>query len=159
MRARLVSRHICANDSVRQAKADQTKDKAAVENEASHAAVKVGPYTLGSSGVPAKDSPDRTQGSWDQTIGSGKETVGNLLGNENLKREGQQQNASGQAQEAKGQLTDFGQGVGDRVTGAVGGAVSGLTGDRAGQAKYADQHDEGKTRQRGAEMDIDKATR
>jgi len=139
-----------------QANADQTKSKAAAEKDASHAAVKTGPYTLSSSGVPAKQSPDRSQGAWDQTIGSGKETIGNLIGSEDLKRQGREQNASGQAQEAKGQLSDFGSGIGDRVSGAVGGAVAGLTGDRAAQQKYADQHDEGKSRQRGAEIDINK---
>lgn len=111
---------------------------------------------MSSTGVPAKDSADRTQGSWDQTIGSGKETVGNLLGNESLKKEGREQNASGQAQEAKGQLSDLGSGIGDRVTGAVGGAYAGLTGNKEDEAKFADRHDEGKTRQRGAELDINK---
>ncbi len=106
--------------------------------------------------MPAKDSPDRSQGQYDQTIGSMKEAVGNVIGSEDWKQAGRQQNAAGQAQEAKGQLSDFGQGVGDRVTGAVGGATAALTGDKAAQAKYADQHDEGKTRQRGAEMDINK---
>jgi uncharacterized protein YjbJ (UPF0337 family) len=139
-----------------QAHADQNKAKASAERDASHAAVKAGPYTLSSSGVPAKDSPDRTQGSWDQTIGSGKETIGNLIGSEDLKRQGREQNESGQAQEAKGQLSDLGSGVGDRVTGAVGSAVAGLTGNRADQERYADLHDEGKSRQRGVEMDINK---
>jgi uncharacterized protein YjbJ (UPF0337 family) len=139
-----------------QANADQSKAKATAERDASHAAVKAGPYTLSSSGVPAKQSADRSQGAWDQTIGSGKETIGNLIGSEDLKRQGREQNASGQAQEAKGQLSDFGSGIGDRVSGAVGSAVAGLTGDREGQQKYADQHDEGKSRQRGAEIDINK---
>merc|ERR1711939_715490 len=31
-----------------------------------------------------------------------------------------------------------------------------LTGDRAEQQRYADVHDEGKTRQRGVELDLDK---
>lgn len=89
-------------------------------------------------------------------MGSAKETVGNLLGNENLKQQGREQNFQGQGQEAKGQLSDLGKGIGDRVQGSVGGAVAGLTGDRAEQAKYADIHDEGKTRQRGVELDFDK---
>ena len=139
-----------------QAHADQSKAKAEAERDASHAAVKAGPYTLSSSGVPVKDNADRTQGSWDQTIGSGKETLGHVIGSEDLKRQGREQNASGQAQEAKGQISDLGSGIGDRVTGAVGGAVSSLTGNTADQQRFADQHDAGKSRQRGAEMDINK---
>lgn len=73
-------------------------------------------------------------------MGSLKEAGGNLIGNEGLKQAGREQNAQGQEQEAKGQLSDLGKGVSDRVTGAVGGAVASLTGDRAGQQKYADQH-------------------
>jgi len=138
------------------ANAEQTKEKAAAEKDLSHSAAKVGPFTMSSSGVPAQDSADRTQGSWDQTIGSGKETLGNLIGSEGLKQQGREQNQAGQEEEAKGQLSDLGKGIGDRVQGAVGGAVAGLTGDREGQAKYADQHDEGKSRLRGVQLDLDK---
>lgn len=73
-----------------------------------------------------------------------------------LKKEGQQQNAEGKGQEAAGQLNDFGSGVANRATGAVGGAIAGLTGDRDAQIKAQDQHDIGKTQQRGAEHDIQK---
>jgi uncharacterized protein YjbJ (UPF0337 family) len=73
-------------------------------------------------------------------MGSLKEAGGNLIGNESLKQTGREQNQRGQEQEAKGQLTDLGKGISDRVTGSLGGAVAGLTGDRAGQQKYADQH-------------------
>lgn len=139
-----------------QANAEETKAQAQAEHDASHTAAKAGPFTLSSTGVPAKDNPDRTQGSWNQTVGSAKEFVGGLVGSEDLKQSGRQQNLEGQNQEAKGQLTDLGQGVSDRVQGAVGGAVAGLTGDRDAQAKYADMHDEGKTRQRGVELDLDK---
>lgn len=139
-----------------QAKADEYKSKGAAESDLSHAAAKAGPFTISSSGAPAKDNADRSQGQWDQTIGSAKETVGNLLGNESLKQQGRDQNFQGQGQEAKGQLSDLGKGVSDRVQGTLGGAASALTGDRSGQAKFADIHDEGKTRQRGVEMDLDK---
>lgn len=54
------------------------------------------------------------------------------------------------------QLSDLSKGVGDRVTGAVGGMVAGVTGDRAAQEEYQKQHDTGKTLQRGAEADIQK---
>lgn len=139
-----------------QANADQTKAKANAEKELSHAGVKGPGFAVSSTGVPAKDDANRTQGSWDQTIGSGKETLGNLIGSEGLKQQGRDQNRAGQELEANGQLNDLGKGVGDRVTGAVGGAVAGLTGDREGAAKYADQHDEGKSRQRGVEIDLQK---
>lgn len=89
-------------------------------------------------------------------MGSAKETVGNLLGAQGLKREGQQQNADGQGQEAKGQLNDYGSGISNRVQGAVGGAVSSMTGNKEHQAEYQNMHDKGKTQQRGAEYDIQK---
>lgn len=75
---------------------------------------------------------------------------------QDLKSAGAQQNAEGKGQEAQGQLNDFGSGVANRVTGAVGGAVAGVTGDRDAQLKAQEQHDVGKTQQRGAEHDIQK---
>ena len=139
-----------------QAKADQTKSKAQAESDLSNAAAKAGPFSISSSGAVAKDNTDRTQGQWDQTMGSAKETVGNLLNNQNLKQQGREQNLQGQGQEAKGQLSDLGQGISDRVQGAVGAGVAGITGDRQTQAKYNDLHDEGKSRQRGVELDAEK---
>lgn len=75
---------------------------------------------------------------------------------QNLKQQGERQNAEGKAQEAQGQLNDLGSGIANRVTGAVGGAVAGITGDRDAQLKAQDKHDIGKTQQRGAEHDIQK---
>ena len=148
--------HLLSQLTECQAQADKYKDKAAAESDLSHAAAKAGPYTISSTGAPAKDNTDRTDGSWNQTVGSGKEFIGSVVGSEDLKRQGREQNLQGQSQEAKGQLSDLGQGVSDRVTGAVGGAAAALTGDHVAQQKYADQHDEGKTRQRGVELDLDK---
>ena len=132
------------------------RDEAAVKDDLSHATAKVGPYSATPGGGVAKDHPDRSDGSWNQTIGSGKETIGNLVGAEGLKQQGIDQNREGKAQEAHGQLSDLGQGAKERATGALGGAFSGVTGDREGQQKYADMHDTGKTRQRGAEADVQK---
>ena len=42
------------------------------------------------------------------------------------------------------------------MSGAVGSAVAGLTGDRTKQTEYQDRHDAGKTQQRGAELDMQK---
>ncbi|KAL2127022.1 hypothetical protein VTI74DRAFT_11470 [Chaetomium olivicolor] len=131
------------------------QQKAQAEYDASHSAVKVPGATV-SSGAVAKDDPNRSEGSWNQTIGSAKEFVGGLVGNESLKQSGREQNLSGQEQEARGQVKDYTSGVGDRVSGAVGSAVAGLTGDRAKQAEYQDRHDTGKAQQRGAEHDIQK---
>lgn len=123
-----------------QANADQSKAKAQAEKDLSHSAAKAGPFTISSSGAPAQDNQDRTQGQWDQTVGSAKETVGGLLGNENLKQQGREQNLAGQGQEAKGQLSDLGQGISDRVSGTVGGAVASLSGNTEAQKAYQDQH-------------------
>ena len=59
-------------------------------------------------------------------------------------REGREQNAQGQAREASGQISDLGSGISDRVSGTVGGAVAGLTGNKEEQARREQQHDTGK---------------
>ena len=89
-------------------------------------------------------------------MGSAKETLGGFIGSADLKESGAQQNASGKGMEAEGQLADFGHGVKDRVHGALGGAGAGLTGDKEQQEKYRLMHDDAKTQQRSAEMDIQK---
>ncbi|CAK1355648.1 hypothetical protein CB0940_00647 [Cercospora beticola] len=137
------------------AQGEQKKDVADARHEASKAGATVAGHSVSASGVTPND-PNRQQGSWNQTIGSGKEFVGGALGLEGLKKEGQQQNEEGKAQEAAGQLNDLGSGVANRVAGTVGGAVAGLTGDREEQARRADQHDEGKTLQRGVESELQK---
>jgi len=138
------------------AQGQNRKDAAKVENDASHAAAKAGPFTLSSSGAIAQDSSDRTTGNWNQTIGAAKEALGGLVGAEGLRQEGIRQNREGKGQEAQGQLSDLGKGIGDRVTGTVGGAVAGLTGNVEEQQKRQDQHDVGKTLQRGVEHDLQK---
>lgn len=95
-------------------------------------------------------------GSWNQTVGSAKESLGGLVGSEALKKEGSQQNAEGKGQEAQGQLSDFGSGVQDRVKGAAGGMVAGITGDREKEEEMRRIHDDAKTKQRSAEADIQK---
>jgi uncharacterized protein YjbJ (UPF0337 family) len=132
------------------------KDKAEFEHDASHAGASVAGHSISSSGAITKNDPNRTEGSWNQTIGSGKEFVGGLVGSEDLKSQGRQQNAEGKAQEAKGQLNDYGSGIANRVTGTVGGAFAGVAGDREAQLRAQEQHDVGKTQQRGAEADIQK---
>ncbi|KAK3944949.1 hypothetical protein QBC46DRAFT_372355, partial [Diplogelasinospora grovesii] len=139
-----------------QAEGQAKQQKADAEYDASHATAKLPGFTASSAGAVTKDDPDRTTGSWNQTVGSAKEFVGGLVGNQNLKQAGREQNQEGQAQEAKGQINDYASGASDRVTGTVGSAVAGLTGDRAKQTEYQNQHGVGKTQQRGAEYDIQK---
>lgn len=73
---------------------------------------------------------------------------------QSLKQSGREQNLQGQEQEAKGQINDYVSGAADRAAGTLGSGIAGLTGDRVKQAEYQDQHDTGKTQQRGAEHDI-----
>ncbi|VUC20219.1 unnamed protein product [Clonostachys rosea] len=137
-----------------QAKGEAREKKADVEYDASHATAKVPGAAISGSGAVTRDNSDRTNGSWNQTVGAAKETVGGLIGNESLKTAGRQQNLEGQQQEAKGQLSDLGSGISDRAYGTVGSAVSGLTGDKKGQAHFEQLRAEGKTQQRGVEHDI-----
>lgn len=141
-------------NTTEQAKGDAKQSKADAEYQASHATAKVPGFTASSSGAITKDDPDRQAGAWNQTIGSAKETIGGLVGSQQLKQDGREQNLSGQGQEAKGQLNDYTTGIGNRVQGTVGSAAAGLTGDHDGQAEYERVHAEGKSRQRGAEHDI-----
>ncbi|KAK5116982.1 hypothetical protein LTR62_006703 [Meristemomyces frigidus] len=137
------------------AQGENKKDVAEAKNEASHAGTTLGGLSISSSGVAA-NNPDRQTGSWNQTAGSAKESLGNLVGAEGLKREGQQQNAEGKAQEASGQLSDLGNGIADRVSGSVGGAVAGLMGDGTEVERQQVKHDQGKTLQRGVESEVDR---
>ncbi|KAK4506820.1 hypothetical protein PRZ48_000553 [Zasmidium cellare] len=137
------------------AQGEEKKREADAKHEVSQAGATIGGVSVSASGV-AQNDPNRQTGSWNQTVGSGKEFVGGALGLEELKSEGQKQNEEGKAQEAAGQLNDLGGGIKDRVTGTVGGAVAGITGDREQQAKYQAQHDQGKTLQRGVQSELDK---
>ncbi|KAI2786191.1 hypothetical protein POX_g08573 [Penicillium oxalicum] len=144
-------------DSSSQAKGDLQKEKGELQNENSHTTAKIGNVSADpNTGAVAKDNSYRTEGSWDQTIGSAKEAIGNAIGNQILRQAGAQQNAAGKEQEAKGQLKDWGHGIEDRAQGHLGAVGAAITGDREGQKKYEDMHDEGKVRQRGAEADMAK---
>ncbi|KAL8890622.1 MAG: hypothetical protein Q9215_002268 [Flavoplaca cf. flavocitrina] len=138
------------------AEASARKDEAAAEKDASHSVGKLGPLNVSPSGGVSTDDPNRSEGSWNQTMGSAKESMGGLIGSESMKKEGAQQNAEGKGQEAQGQLSDFGSGVQDRVKGAVGGMAAGITGDREKEEEMRMKHDDAKTKQRSAEMDIQK---
>lgn len=140
-----------------QNKGEAAQAQAAAQDENSHTTAKLGPVAADpNTGATATDNSQRSTGSWDQTVGSAKESVGNLIGNESLRQAGVQQNAAGKEQEARGQLKDLGEGLQDRAQGTIGGIAAAVTGDREQEKKFQDMHDEGKTRQRGAEADITK---
>ncbi|KAJ5481237.1 hypothetical protein N7475_000049 [Penicillium sp. IBT 31633x] len=144
-------------DSSTQLKGDVKQEEGKAKEEASHTTAKLGPIAADpNTGAIAKDDPKRDTGSWDQTVGSAKESVGNMIGNESLRRSGAEQNAAGKEQEAKGQLKDWGEGIQNRAQGTLGSIGAAVTGDRAKEEEYRDIHDEGKVRQRGAEVDMAK---
>ncbi|KAJ5593972.1 uncharacterized protein N7459_000180 [Penicillium hispanicum] len=144
-------------DSSTQNQGETTQQKAQEQHDNSHTTTKLGPVTADpNTGAAAKDDPNRSTGSWDQTVGSAKESLGNVIGNENLRRAGVEQNAAGKEQEAKGQLKDWGEGIHDRAQGALGGLGAAVSGDREAEQKFRDQHDQGKVQQRGAEADMAK---
>ncbi|KAF3279545.1 hypothetical protein TWF970_004096 [Orbilia oligospora] len=123
------------------------------ENERSHAAGKLGPVTGTAEGGTHVDSKDRQQGSWNQTIGSGKQFVGGMIGNESLKAQGRAQYDEGVQQETSGQASDLVDGYADRISGAIGGALSN---DQVEQERYKRQHDGGKAAIRSVEKDLQK---
>ena len=47
-------------------------------------------------------------------------------------------------------------GIASRAQGTIGGAISGLTGDKEGQAHYDQMRADGKAQQRGVEADLQK---
>ncbi|GKZ28210.1 hypothetical protein AbraIFM66950_000021 [Aspergillus brasiliensis] len=132
------------------------------QGEAEHAAsqnnfTKLGPVTADpATGATATDHPQRSNGSWDQTVGSAKESLGNLIGNEGLRKAGQEQNAAGKQAEAEGQVRDWQEGVKGRAKGAVGKVAAAATGDDEEEQKWRDIHDEGKVRERGVEQEVQK---
>ncbi|KAF3010030.1 hypothetical protein E8E13_011472 [Curvularia kusanoi] len=138
------------------AQGENRKLEAAAEKDLSHTTAKAGPFTTTASGGIAQDSPDRSAGAWNQNVGALKESVGGFLGAQGLKQEGIEQNRAGKGQEAQGQMSDLGKGVQDRVGGAVGGVVAGLTGNEAQKEAARKQHDDGKALQRGVEADLQK---
>ncbi|KAI8943218.1 hypothetical protein NX059_001242 [Plenodomus lindquistii] len=138
------------------AQGENRKAAAEAEHDISHSSAKLGSVTATPSGGIATDSKDRTAGSYNQNVGAAKEAIGGFVGAEGLKQQGIQQNREGKAQEAQGQVEDLGKGIQDRVGGAIGGAVAGLTGNAAQKAEAQKQHDDGKARQRGVEADLQK---
>ncbi|KAE8364030.1 hypothetical protein BDV27DRAFT_129139 [Aspergillus caelatus] len=144
-------------NSANKAEGDASQQKAAAEHDASHTTAKLGPFSADpNTGATAKDREQRSTGAWDQTVGSAKESLGNLIGNENLRKEGEDQNLRGKGAEAEGQLKDFGEGAADRLQGGIGKVAAAATGDRTEEAKWTQVHDEGKVKQRGAELDMQK---
>ena len=79
-----------------------------------------------------------------------------MIGNDGLRKAGQEQNQAGKEAEAEGQVRDWGEGVKGRVAGGVGKVAAAATGDDQEEKRWKDVHDEGKVRQRGVEKDVEK---
>ena len=153
--AQSIAGSLTGNQSASEKGADK-RTEAAAKDDLSHTTAKVGPFSATPDGGFATDDQRRSEGSWNQTVGSAKESIGGLVGAQGLKQEGIKQNQQGKEQEAAGQLSDLGSGAGDRLKGAAGAGLHGVTGNKEEQARYQALHDDGKAQQRGAEHDIQK---
>ncbi|RPB24271.1 hypothetical protein L211DRAFT_837654 [Terfezia boudieri ATCC MYA-4762] len=134
--------------------ADLKKQNALDERTASQTGAKVGPLSFSNTGETTVDNQDRRQGAWDETVGSVKKAVGNLTGNAALKDAGARQEQEGQEQKAAGQIKDLTSGAADRVAGTIGSGMASLTKNTEAQADFQKQHDQGKTRVRGVEAEL-----
>ncbi|KAF8429235.1 hypothetical protein EV426DRAFT_215548 [Tirmania nivea] len=134
--------------------ANLKKQDAADEYAASHAGAKVGPVSFSNTGEATVDNEDRRKGAWDETVGSVKKAVGNLTGNAALKDAGACQEQEGQERKAAGQVKDFTSGAADRVAGTIGSGVASMVGNTDAQADFQKQHDQGKTKVRGVEAEV-----
>ncbi|KAF8545514.1 hypothetical protein BDD12DRAFT_721942 [Trichophaea hybrida] len=145
---------VTGNPADKQASANK-QASADAERDASRLGGSAGPLNFSTSGVTV-DNEDRISGKKDQVVGSGKEFVGNVLESNDLKNEGRQQNQEGQGREAAGQIKDYVGGAVDRVTGTIGSAVAGVTGNSQAKDAYQNQHGQGKTNIRGVEAEVQK---
>ncbi|EPQ67330.1 BgtA-20737 [Blumeria graminis f. sp. tritici] len=137
-----------------EASGEKKKEEAKDEYEASQTVAKGGPVTISSDGGISVANSDRTKGSWGQTAGAAKEALGSLMGNKSLQDNGSQQKADGEVQEAQGQLRDLGNGAMDRLQGFMSGTVASVTGNEQAAEEAKVQHDNGKSLQRGVEVDV-----
>ncbi|ODH20993.1 hypothetical protein ACO22_05746 [Paracoccidioides brasiliensis] len=91
--------------------------------------------TGGTTSQDDKDKDTKPQppprGQYNQTVGSAKQTVGAAIGNDNLRKAGERQNAEGENQEARRMKAE------------------------AERRKFKQMHEEGKLQQKSAEEDID----
>lgn len=128
------------------------REQASVKHDASQAGTSVGGVSISGSGVAANDER-RAQGQADQTTAHLKQAVGGIF-SDDLKRQGEREQADAEATQASGQASDLTTGVLDRAAGAVKQAVAadGTTAHAAAKA----QHDQGKTLQRGVEAEVKK---
>lgn len=89
-------------------------------------------------------------------MGSAKESLGNLVGSEQLRRTGQDQNAAGKQQESRSQVADWGEGVSERAKGAVGSVGAAVRGSAEDERRFQGMRGAGRERQRGAERDMER---
>ncbi|KAF8467347.1 hypothetical protein BDZ91DRAFT_723883 [Kalaharituber pfeilii] len=136
------------------AQAERKKQAAAEEHTASHAGAKIGPVSFSNTGEATVDNQERREGQREETAGSVKKAIGNITGNTSLKNEGARQEEEGQSRKAAGQVKDLTSGTADRLAGAAGGGVAAMMGNPDAQSGFQKQHDQGKTKVRGVETDV-----
>ena len=77
---------------------------------------------------------NRIKGAAEELGGKAKEAMGNLTDDENLRREGIEQQGRGQGRQDAAKVDEQVEGFGEQVKGRVKGAVGALTGDDSTQA-------------------------
>ncbi|CCU83113.1 unnamed protein product [Blumeria hordei] len=141
-------------NSAEKASGERKKEEAENICDTAERVAKGGPVTITSAGGISMADSDRTKGSWGQTAGAAKEALGSLVGSKSLEDNGAQQKADGKVQEAQGQLRDLGNGAMDRLQGFMSGTVASMTGNEQAAEEAKVQHDNGKSLQRGVEVDV-----
>ena len=94
-------------------------------------------------------SPSRGDATMDQVAGNVKSFVGGVIGNEDMKRDGEQQQAKGDAQYKGAQSEDAANGAKDKVAGAAREHIGGLVSD--------DQKAKGQAQQKKSDAETEAA--
>lgn len=103
---------------------------------------------------PTNDNSKQNNPTWNQTVGSSKEALGNLIGHENLRKSGEEQNEAGKEQKAEEQARTWGEAIGDRAKGTVGSVEAVVKGDVEKEKKYAELRKGGKEKEGEVEREI-----
>jgi uncharacterized protein YjbJ (UPF0337 family) len=75
---------------------------------------------------------DKASEQYDKTVGSAKENIGDVIGDSELKAEGQTQNAAGETKGVMNSIGELAQNVSNQVQGTIQGIYNALSGSSSG---------------------------